>query len=279
MLKKQSEISLKAVLLSALFLSVTVATLLFLFLNYSNSFKPVGSNDRLNELYEKGEPEQALFELKKRPNVERGSGESLLWEGKLWYLTAFKRFEEEQWGDYAKNRDDWFIGKDIDKAIHSLSRAEKVPAQQEEALLILAIIYMEKGWFAKSTTKFSELLKEYPKNREAILNYGVLLSREHKFEKAAAVLKKGVSIYPKDSGFYKNLFWIYKFHLEDYEQAIYYGDKFLKNSDRSNPSLSSVKNDIYDILIRFPEFENDSLEIYSEDIREFTPRKRVTPFK
>ncbi len=277
--KKQSSISLKAVILASLFISVALALILTVSLRFTTIFKPAGSSEGIEELYKAGKPELALAQLEQRSNIERGSAASLLWEGKLWYLTAFKRFNESGWSDYAKDKRDWFSGEDIDNAVHSLTRAQKSQDQREEALLFLALIFMEKGWFEKSQDKFLTLLKEFPANREGLFNYGVLLSRMHNFRKSVKVLKKGLEIYPDDPDFLKNLFWLYRFHLRSNKDAVYYGDKFLKSAKRSNPSIPEVKREIYDILSRFPEFESDTLAVYSEDIREFTPRKRVTPFK
>lgn len=277
--KSNDHISLGAVIAAAVILSAALTFILLVVNRSKVSFAPSGSVERVQELYKQGEPEKALEELSLGSDQQRGSAESLLWQGKLWYLTAFKRLNEERWESYAKKPEDWFEGEDVDNAIHALTRAAEAEVHFEEAMLYLGLIFMEKGWFKKSQRAFQKLLKKNSSHREGLLNYAILQSRTGKYQNAADVLAEGHRLYPADPEFAKNLFWIYRFHLKEPKLAVAYGDRFLKNADRSNPDLGRVTRELYDLLARFPEYDSDTLTLHSEPVREFIPRKRVSPFK
>ena len=279
MRNSSSQISLLAVIISATALSLTFALIFIVFLNRSFFFRKQGSSQSIQELYDKGEPKKAIRELEKSSNIERGSGESLLWEGKLWYLATFKRFEETNWAGYGEDSLDWFKGKDVDNAIHFLNEAIKSPDHKIEANLFLAIIYMEKGWFDKSEHKFKAVLEEDSNNEIAILNYAILKSRDHNYEKSIDILKLGLTINENSTDFLKNLFKIYSYHIENPKLAIEYGNKYLKNASRGDPGILDVRREMIDIISRFPEYNSDSLLIHDKRLKDFTPRKRASPYK
>ena len=111
------------------------------------------------------------------------------------------------------------------------------------------------------------------KHREGILNYAVLKSRQHKYDQAESILLKGVNLYPEYPEYYKNLYWIYALHSENRnEDAIIYGDLFLKSAKQGDVAIIRIRSNMKDLLARFPELSSDTLEIVKTETPIFIPR-------
>ncbi len=268
--KQKKEISLIVVIIGSLFLMAAIVSIIFLVRTINGSATPTLKS--VEKLYEKGEPKDVLTSLDKLDPSERGTSASLLMYGKSWYLLSLQKQRDSHWREYAKNDSDWFGGVEADNAVHYLKRAQEDPDSYREATLFLAIVYMEKGWFDQSQLQFEELLSADSSHQEGLLNFGVLLSRKHQFIDAIAMFKRGISCHPKFPQYYENIFWIYALQLNDNENAISFGDRYIKLADKNDVGVISVREQMTDILSRFPEYRNDTLLIIKERARQFEPR-------
>lgn len=259
------------VILISLLVAGTSALLLFLFGNLKREIK--GSPRNVEELYSSGKPQDALEELDRLPPDQRGTSKSLLWYGKSWYLKAWEEQEKNRWADYGKNSEDWFEGEMVDKAVHYLKRASSDSCCVVEATFYLALIYLQKGWYERSDEKFRELFSYDSKHRMGILNFGVLRSRSGDYKSAEQIFLKGLKLYPDEPEYYKNLFWIYDSHLKEYEKAVSYGDQYLKHAVKGDVGALRVRQELIDLLARFPEYRSDTLQIEQKKFPQFTPRK------
>lgn len=259
------------VILISLLIAGTFAILVFLMGNLKKEMK--GSAKNAEEFYLSGKPQEAIDELDRLPAEQRGTCNSLLWYGKSWYLSAWEDQEKNRWADYGRNSNDWFEGEMVDKAVHYLKRASLDTSCVTEATFYLALIYLQKGWYERSDEKFRELFSYDSKHRMGILNFGVLRSRSGDYRSAEKIFLKGLKLYPDEPEYYKNLFWIYDSHLKEYEKAVSYGDQYLKHAVKGDVGALRVRQELIDLLARFPEYRTDTLQIEQKKFPHFTPRK------
>ncbi|MCL1947626.1 MAG: tetratricopeptide repeat protein [Chitinivibrionia bacterium] len=236
--------------------------------SFSKPQKTVG------ELLDRGNPEQALEMIAVLPTEVQESDTSLYTQGKAWYLAAWKRYDADNWKDYAKDSRDWFFGPDVDNALRCLYASAQSEKTQSDAQVLIGVIYMDKGWFEKARIVFREVLNNEPTHREAYLNYGVVLSRLGRNEEAIKHLEN-IENYESDYDFVKNLFYLYLFEMKNYKQAAYLGNLFLNIAPRGNPDVPKVTREMLDLASRFPEFFDDTMYIIRTRPREFTPRTRA----
>lgn len=226
-----------------------------------------------SKLYEEGLPLEGLKKLNKLPASERNRAENLLWQGKLSFLATWKQYNDSSWEHYAQNKDDWFHSKELDGGIQALNRCLKDNTTRNEAHLYLGLIYFEKGHYDKAEKYFKTLLQEDPNDSLGILNYAVLRSRQARYREAIDILESGLQKHPENSNFLKNLFWLYRFHIEDTPTAINYANRFLLAMESGDPDKTKVIRELRDIISRFPEYDSDTLVIHKDEPPVFTPRK------
>lgn len=261
-------------ILLAFLLSLVVFMLRFgtFKLPFSNFFND-HSKKSFQELYEEGLPKEGLKKLDKLSIKERNSANNMLWRGKLAFLATWKQYNDSSWDGYAENEEDWFTSEVLDDGIQALNQCLKTDDSRKEALLYLGLIYFEKGKYEKAEHYFKTLIRENPADSLGILNLAVLHSRQAKYREAVFLLEKGLTHHPKNSGYLKNLFWIYHFHLHKSEKAIDYGNRFLLAMSAGDPDKTKVIREIRDIISRFPEYDSDTLEIHNDEPPIFVPRK------
>jgi tetratricopeptide (TPR) repeat protein len=261
--------------LGVLFFSGVLAVVIYFWRHSDYTLRAFFRDESIEELYERGKPERALTKLKELPPQEQGTAQNLLLKGKLAYLYTWKKYEESEWKEYARNPDDWFTSSVLPEGISALQSAARVEETAQEALLYLALIYMEKGQYSQAADYFQRLLQKNPSHPLGLLNYGVFLSRREKYEDAVEVLERGRDLYPDNLNFLKNLFWIYAFKLEDYDRAVTYGDTYVKKARNRDGifDLPTVIADLRDILSRFPEYDSDTLNLRKNEPPRFEPRE------
>ena len=268
---RESSNSLLLVIVVAVIIAFTIALALFL-VNYTNLHsKP--SIKRVNELLEKGSPNEAIKVLDTFDDATRGSSQTLLEYGKSWYLVAWKEQVDSSWREYASDINDWFNSPSVEKSLHYLKKAQEDSTTLADATFYIALIYMQKGWYDKSESEFNYLFKIDPTHREGILNYAVLKSRQSHYDQAVIILERGITEYPKFAEYYKNIFWIYSTHLKNPELAIKFGDRYTKLAKRGAPGVIKVNEELVDLLARFPEYKSDTLKIVKQMGKPFLPRK------
>ncbi|MDR0303792.1 MAG: hypothetical protein LBH98_03350 [Chitinispirillales bacterium] len=267
-------------LLATIIISVIISTACAVFLVFMLTAKislpspfVLKPQKSITEFLDKGKTSEALDIISKQPDSIQKSDTSLLMRGKAWYLTAWQRYESENWKSYAKNSNDWFLGDDVDRALICLTQSAQSADTWAQATTMIGVIYMEKGWFEKAKNTFQSILKKDITQRDAFLYYGVVLSRMGQYENAINHLEKW-SNYLSDPDFVKNLCYLYLFDLKDYEKAIFLGDIYLKIAPRGDVGIIRVKRELLDLVNRFPEYFNDTMLIISDRPREFQPRKR-----
>ncbi|MGM0443469.1 MAG: tetratricopeptide repeat protein [Fibrobacterota bacterium] len=258
----------------AVLLSAAAAAALFLYTQRDHLFIP-GSRKSSQKLFKAGKPRQGLRNINSLPPQERGTAENLLWKGKFSYLATWKKYNDSAWKSYGTDPDDWFSSPLLEEGVTALKRAAEVEETFEEASLYLGLIYMEKGQYQRSAKHFRSLLQHNPDHPLGLLNYGILLSRMEQYERSVRVLEKGLALDTKKKNFLKNLFWIHAFKLKSYEEAISYGDRYLRASKGKNDFYDKPKvtTDMRAILARFPEYDSDTLVIHRDEPREFKPRR------
>jgi len=252
-------------------LSLAIVAVIFLVQNLSNGFG--GSLSTMEESFNDGNPSEAIAILDHMNPQERGTSNSMLWYGKSWYLSAYEEHQENRWSEYGKDSSDWFKGTSVDNAVHYLKRASEDPVTEAEASFYLALIYVQKGWYDKAERMFQHLFSLDETHREGILNYAILKTRVWNYEQAESILLRGIEIHPDFAEYPKNLFWIYADHLKQYNNAIKYGDLYLQKATRGDVTIIRIRGEMADILARFPEFKDDSLEIIKTGTPVFIPRK------
>lgn len=261
-------------ILIAFILSLVIFLVRFSGISFSD-MNPFADHTKktFSTLYEEGLPHEGLKKLQKLTPKERNKASNLLWQGKLAFLATWKEYNDSSWDHYAENPDDWFHSKVLDGGIQALHRCLKLDNTRNEALLYLGLIYFEKGQYDKAEEYYKTLLQENPDDELGILNYAVLRSRQARYKEAVHILETGVEKHPRNSNFLKNLFWIYRFHLDDTPTAIDYANRFLLSMEKGDPDKTKVIRELRDIISRFPEYDSDTLVIHKDEPPEFTPRK------
>ncbi len=253
--------------------SLSFATVAIIFLVQYLSSGMGRSISSMEDSYKSGNPSEAIAILDQLDPIERGTSTSMLWYGKSWYLRAYEEQQKSRWSEYGKDSSDWFKGVSADNAVHYLKRASEDPETEAEASFYLGLIYIQKGWYDKSERMFQNLFRLEPTHREGILNYAILKSRQWNYDQAASILLRGVEAYPDFAEYPKNLFWIYSQHLNNYEDAVVYGDLYLSNATRGDVSIIRVRSEMTDIFARFPELNSDTFEFAKEEVPIFIPRE------
>ena len=228
----------------------------------------------LKEMLDRGQVNQVIEMISNMPDHIRGSDSTLFILGKAWYLHAWQRNEGENWANYAQNPNDWFVGSDVDRALHYLQRSAESSATFADATTLIGVIYVEKGWFERAKSTFRNVLAKDPAQRDAYLFYGVALSREGRNDAAIKHLESWQG-WQEDFDFLKNLFFLYLFNEKDYQKAAVMGDKFLRTAPRGNPDIPRVRRELHDLSARFPEYFNENMIIIRDRPPEFGQRQRV----
>jgi tetratricopeptide (TPR) repeat protein len=276
--KKEKEISPVIVTIIAVIISLVVVAIMFfvqtgiLQTGVLERFMPK-KHESINILLDRGKINEALDAISNQSDIVQGSDTSLFMQGKTWYLSAWLRYDNENWKDYAKNPADWFTGSDVDKALHLLKRSAESPATYAEATTLIGVIYMEKGWFDKAKFAFASVLKKDMSQRDAYLYYGVALSRTGQDAAAIKHLENWQN-YQNDFDFLKNLFYLYLFGEKNYQKAAILGDMFLKTAPRGNPDIPKIKRELHDLTARFPEYFNDTMTIIKDRPPEFGQQRK-----
>ena len=267
-------ISSFAVIVISIISSFVIAALIFsVKTGVLSDYLPIKSQKSFDELLDRGKPEDVLEMIAVLPEDAQRSDTSLYTQGKAWYLTAWKRYDADNWKEYAKDPNDWFSGEDVDNALRCLYSSAKSDKTQSQARVIIGVIYMDKGWFEKARDTFREILNNDPAHREAYLNYGIVLSRMGRNMEAIRHLEN-VDNYENDCDFVKNLFYLYLFKMKNYAQAAYLGNLFLNIAPRGNPDVPKVKREVLDLAARFPEYFDDTMSIIKNRPPEFKQRTR-----
>jgi len=226
-----------------------------------------------SELLQKGKPREVINIIASRPNIRRDSDTLLYLQGKAWYMIAWERYNDDRWREYAIDPNDWFVGKDVDNALNLLNRAAQSERTWGQAMTLIGSIYMDKGWFERARGTFDRVLLREPHNRDAYLNYGIVLSRMGEQKEAAEHLKKW-KFYENDADFLRNLFFLYLFNIKDYSETARIGDLFLQNAPRGHFDVPKVRRELRDLAIRFPEYFNSNMVIMRDRPPEFRTRRR-----
>ena len=227
----------------------------------------------VNKLLDIGKPSEALDVISNQPDSIQKSDISFFTQGKAWYLIAWQRYESENWSSYAKNPNDWFEGNDVDNALFCLHRSAQSQETWAQATNMIGVIYMEKGWYERAKNTFQSILIKDVNQRDAYLNYGIVLSRQGKNENAVKHLERWNDCF-NDPDFIKNLFFLYLFDLKNYEKAAVLGDLYLKIAPRGDIGILKVKRELIDLLSRFPEYFDDTMTVIKDRPPEFKPRRR-----
>ena len=226
----------------------------------------------IDQLLLHGRPKDALEKIRSKAITEQSSDSMLYWRGRAWYLVAWQRYEDDRWREYAKNPSDWFVGSDVDSALHYLYRAAESDNTWAQSKALIGSIYMDKGWFQRAQNTFQRVLRVRP-HRESHLNYGITLSRIGRHRDAADFLKQWVG-YETDPDFTRNLFFLYMFNLRNYPEAARLGNLFLLSAPRGHFDIPQVIRELRDLHTRFPEYFNDDMVIIKDRPPEFPNRIR-----
>jgi tetratricopeptide (TPR) repeat protein len=229
------------------------------------------SRDNVNRLLKVGKYEEALAVVREGRGT-KPSAEQLVQEGRVWLALAWKRMNEERWGSYGTNEDDWFDLAEADSAEAAFDRALELDPHTLEARYYRGMLYFEKGWFSAAESDFTGVLKRDANHVRARVNLGALYARRDRPRLACKELLRAYRIDPDNPLVLKNLAFLYRFHLEQPDSAMLWSNRYLNTEPRHDWDINVIKDEMQRMLERYPEHRPDEPMQWREP-RRFTPRR------
>lgn len=212
------------------------------------------SRKNIDTLIKKGKFTDALSYIREKEKNGAISQEmGLVEKGRIYYGLMNKRLNKEEWRKYGQNEHDWINLPEAEKAETYFKQVLAVNPQNFEALYFLGMIYLNKGWYKEAKKMFRKALKVDKGNIEIRVNLAVIFVDEKEYGRAEQALISALKIDPKNPAATKNLFFLYRFYLDDPQKSIVYANRFLNLDTRDYDNLY-IQEQLLTMIQRYPEY-------------------------
>lgn len=228
---------------------LVTAVLLVHIINFN--FKPSLKN--VERLKQKGRFEEALAFINQIDSV---SSDVILLRAELLFYKALQNRKDEKWRTYGTNESDWFRSEEIDSAVAQLKKIVESEDGEKlsKACYYLGQIYSEKGWFYEAEKQFQKVLQVDQSHKDAKLALSSLYAKLSRFPEAENLLRNTYTEKPEDPDVSKNMAYLYRYYIDLPESAIVWLNRYLNNARPRDLDANQCRNELEDLLQRYPEY-------------------------
>lgn len=262
-------LSFPVILVIGSIVSTVLVTAILLVHIINFNFKPSLKN--VERLMQRGRFEEALASINQ---IDSGSSDFILLKAELLFFKALQDRKDEKWKTYGTNESDWFRSQEIDSAVAQLKRvvATEEGEKLSKACYYLGQIYSEKGWFYEAEKMFQKVLQIDKMHKDARLALSSLYAKLSRFPEAETLLRNTYHEKPTDPDVSKNMAYLYRYHIDLPESAIVWLNRYLNNAGPRDLDVNHSKNELEDLLQRYPEYCPVEPQSWRKKGREFKAR-------
>jgi len=250
-------------------ISTVLVTSIILIHIINLNFKPSLKN--AERLMQKGRFEEALSFI---DQINSGSSDVILLKAELLFFKALQHRKDEKWKTYGNDELDWFRSEEIDSAIVLLKKIVESESEEKltKACYYLGQIYNEKGWFYEAEKQFQKVLQIAPNHKDAKLALSSLYAKLSRFPEAESLLRKTYLEKPNDPEVSKNMAFLYRYYIDLPESAIVWLNRYLNNARSRDLDVNHCRNELEDLLQRYPEYSPVEPQNWRKKDRKFKAR-------
>ncbi|MDG5814776.1 tetratricopeptide repeat protein [Chitinispirillales bacterium ANBcel5] len=244
---------------------VSVYSIRFIIARYTPSIQ------NAERLYAQGRLESALSVLE---NMERGTNaQSSIIKGKIYLSKLQRELEEEQWGFYGTDPDNWLPSPLAQKAENSFLSVLETDPGNKDALFLLGTLYSRQGRFREAENKYNTILRYYPEDTEALFALGVLYTHTDRYQTSASTLQKAWSLDTTNHLVAKKLGFLFRYYKDDPESSMVWFNRYLNLNPKGDLDINHVRMDLKDLMSRYPEVVLPEPQNWRTQGRKFVSRR------
>lgn len=264
-------LSFPVIVIIGFIISTVLIVALFLVHFINVNFKPSVKN--VERMMQRGRFEDALSCIRQ---IDSESSEISLLKAEILLFKTLKHRKDERWRTYGTDESDWFKSDEIDSAIVKLKKIVETDKGKniEQAHYYLGLIFTEKGWYNEAENQFLNTLRINNSHRDAKIALSSLYTKILRFSEAEKLLRSSFYEEPKDPDVAKNMAYLYRYYIDLPETAIVWFNRYLNNSSPRDLDVNHCKNELEDLLQRYPEYCPIEPQYWRKQSRKFTPRKK-----
>jgi tetratricopeptide (TPR) repeat protein len=236
----------------------------------SNS-KP--SSDTVERLIRKGKIDKAYSFSEKLD--EKGVNQ-LVAKAKALIAISLKNQEDDLWKSFGTDPANW-LDENSKKAVELLETALQIDSGASEVYCLLGVVQKEMGNFESAELNLRRAIHQNSTDPQCYLALASLFTLQEKITDAEQILIDASSRFSENLSVMKNLGYLYRYYLHKPESAIIWMNKYLTKTSSDDRSSGSVKQELRELLQRYPEYANVDTSAWVGGNRKFTQRKN-TPF-
>ncbi len=262
-------LSFPMILVIGSIISTVLVTAILLVHIINSNFKPSIRN--VERLMQRGRFEEAKALIDQMDSV---SSDVILLNAELHFFKALQHRKEEKWKSYGNDESDWFRSEEIDSAIAQFKRVAESEAGEKLSIACyyLGQIYSQKGWFYEAEKQFQKVLSIDPNHKNAKLALSSLYVKLSRFQDAESLLRNIYLEKPDDPDVSKNMAYLYRYYIVSPESAIVWFNRYLNNARPRDFDVNHCKNELEDLLQRYPEYCPTEPQNWRKQDRKFKAR-------
>jgi tetratricopeptide (TPR) repeat protein len=239
-------------------------------------FSPTVRNSE--RLLDRGKFKEAKALLDKMPtSKKRGDSNALLLRGKVLFGLLTEELNEERWGSYGLNPDNWIDHPLAAEAERCFLDAMAISPNDPEIRLVLGNLYREQGRFSDAEIILRSALEIDASNSEAFLALGLLYAEGRRNDAARKALNAAWELDRENPKIAKNIAYFHRFYANAPESSIVWFSRYLDSGPRRDPDINMIRQELRNLLERYPEFNEHKPEPHRLERgagRQFNQRKR-----
>ncbi|HEX3019035.1 MAG TPA: tetratricopeptide repeat protein [Chitinispirillaceae bacterium] len=207
--------------------------------------------------------------------IESDSSKISMLKAEVLFLKALKKRKDEKWKNYGTEESDWFRSEELDSAIVELKSIIESENEKKypQAHYYMGQIYFEKGWFYEAEDQFLKVLEIDPNNRDTKLSLSCLYTKTSRFSEAQRLLRSGFQQHPEDPEIAKNMAYLYRYYIDLPESATVWFNRYLNNARQRDLDVNHAKNELEDLLLRYPEYSPTEPQDWRNKAKNFNTRQ------
>jgi tetratricopeptide (TPR) repeat protein len=217
--------------------------------------------------------DKALVEID-RMIVQKGVGHSelLVEKGKIFLALAWEQQNRDGWRAYGTDKNNWLHSSYGDSAEGYFEYVIRRDPRYLDAHYYLGVLYMQRGWYSEAETEFMEILKRDRNHSNARASLGALYTSMGRYDEAESELHRAYNNDPENSMISRNCYALYRYYKENPESSMVWANRFLNGEGGKPFEYYYIKQDLLDMMERYPEVELSEEKKWKEEKR-FKPRK------
>lgn len=250
---KKRPLSIWAIIVCGVICATLLLASFFTIRHIRAHFSPsVRNSERLLEI---GRPGEALAQLDRaRGDARREDAGTTFLRGKILFAMLIEQLNEERWGSYGVNPNNWLAHPLADAAEKSFLDAMAMLPHDAEIRLALGNLYREQGRFNDSEKMLRSALEIGGPNAETYLALGILYAETDRNEIARRTLYAAWEFDKGNPKISKNIGYFYRFYEDVPQLAIKWFNLYFDGNPRGDSDINHIRAELRDLHERYPEF-------------------------